>query len=80
MQAQIGMAFEKNYYEQFLTLTKELLAQDTTSGMAWASVASAYACLYATTGNDSMKILSRSHMARALEDDDPNIEEYLNLL
>lgn len=77
-QAELGSAFDKKDYHQFLMLSKMQLERDTTNVINWGSVASAYACLYATTGKDSLKTLAHIYLAHVEADTlDPTAPQYL---
>ncbi len=65
-QAQIGAAFDTKDYGLFLQHTKNFLQNDTTQAISWAGVASAYACLYATSKADSLKDRYIAYRTKAL--------------
>lgn len=65
LQAEMGTGFETKNYTQFLAASRELLQEDTTSAMLLASVASAYACIYADKGVDSVKTLALDYLQKA---------------
>lgn len=73
-QAEIGAGFEKKDYYLFLNASKKLVAMTDSSAMALASVASAYACLYAVKGVDSLKTLALSAMQKAQDIDSTSAE------
>lgn len=66
LQAEMGVSFDKKDYNKFLQSSKAYLDRDTTVAISWASVSSAYACLYVSTKADSMKQLSDQYLAKAL--------------
>jgi hypothetical protein len=79
LQAEMGSGFDKKDYNLFLTSSKALLQLDSTKADAWASVSSAYACLYSQNGSDSAKALSIRYLNRAkkLDDTSADAKEYL---
>jgi tetratricopeptide (TPR) repeat protein len=81
-QARIGEGFDNGDYELFLSATLENLENDFGSAMSWAYVASAYACLYAESGNDSMKHHAREHLQKARELDSTvaEMKNYYNMI
>jgi len=79
LQADMGAVFDSKDYIRFLAGAKELLELDTTNLMSVGAVASAYACLYATTQNDSIKNLSQLYLQRAaVGKDDSIVAEFVN--
>lgn len=80
LQARMGSGFDQKDYKLFLSAAEDFLKSDTTAAMSWASVASAYACLYAQTGADSLKVLSDKYINRAKEIDNTSKDllEYYN--
>jgi len=66
-QARISMNFDDADYEGFLSGTQEQLELDKSIPLSWASVASALACIYATTDNDSFRLESLRHIMKAKE-------------
>jgi len=79
LQAEMGSGFDKKDYNLFLTSSKALLQLDSTKADAWASVSSAYACLYSQNGTDSTKALSIRYLNRskALDDTSADAKEYI---
>ena len=65
LQAKMGSGFDQKDYNLFLSAAKDILKLDSLAAMPWASVASAYACLYAKTGADSLKVLSDRFINKA---------------
>jgi hypothetical protein len=55
LQAEIGAAFDRADYDAFLTKCQQRLQQHTGDAMATAAVASAYACKYVATNDESYK-------------------------
>jgi hypothetical protein len=81
-QAEIGSGFDSRNYKLFLSASKKNLDADTTIAMSWAGVASAYACLYATSKSDSIKNLYYKYLIKAisLRDTTKAFSQYLNRL
>jgi hypothetical protein len=65
LQAEMGAAYDAKNYPLFVSASKEWLQTDTTKSMQWASVASAYACMYAQNGADSSKQQAMKYLNRA---------------
>jgi tetratricopeptide (TPR) repeat protein len=65
IEAKLGASFDQHDYMGFLSSAQEYLEIDSTNAMSWATVASAYACLYATKKNDSLKTLCIQHLNKA---------------
>ncbi|MBI3233226.1 MAG: hypothetical protein HYZ42_04180 [Bacteroidetes bacterium] len=80
--AKIGIAFDSKDYEGFLALTKENLNIDSTIPISLASVASAYACVYADKGNEIAKQNAIDYLNRAkeLNDSSKDMQEYYNMI
>jgi hypothetical protein len=80
--AKEGAAFDQKSYSEYLGFVKEDLQSDTSQAMNWASVASAYACLYAENGQDSLKILSKTNLdhAKQIDDSTDAAKFYYNLV
>ena len=78
LQAEIGSGYDKGDYKLFLTASKAFLALDTTQSQSWAGVASAYACLYAQSNQDSLKRLSLQyfHKAKSMDDTSAAAKEF----
>ncbi|AMR32861.1 hypothetical protein A0256_16260 [Mucilaginibacter sp. PAMC 26640] len=74
LQAQIGAEFDRADYQAFLNSSKDFLKADTTLAGSWGGVASAYACLYAQKGTDSLKKLSLYNLKRSRAIDDTSTE------
>jgi tetratricopeptide (TPR) repeat protein len=81
-QAKIGVSFDKKDYNGFLSASKEILKIDSTSADSYASVASAYACIYATTNDESAKKKSYEYLKKAHAIDNTSAESkfYYNFL
>lgn len=82
IQAKIGDSFDKKDYEGFLEATKEYLALDSTYAAAYASVASAYACIYADQGQEDAKNNTFLYLnkAKAIDDSTAEMNEYYNMI
>lgn len=80
LQAQIGSGFDNKDYNLFLSASKEFLKYDSISAMPWAVVSSAYACLYAQQGADSLKVLSEKYenKAKAIDNTSKEMLDYYN--
>jgi len=80
--AKIGVTFDKKDYDGFLAASKEVLKVDSTSSGAYASVASAYACLYASRNDESAKMHSYEYLKKAKAIDSTSAESkfYYNFL
>ena len=76
--AKIGMAFESKDYDTFLTLSKKQLQRFPDEWWVRASVASALACKYATTGEEQYKQESNAFLeeARALAQKSECLNEF----
>jgi len=79
LQAQIGAAFEAKDYDRFLAKAREAFQRDPDHPMSWAMLASALACKYAVTGEESFKTQATEALgkARAMAGEDKSIAEYL---
>ncbi len=82
LQARISSSYQKKDYNGFLLAAREQLSLDTTQVLSWASVASAYSCLYAINGADSSKSLSVKYMKKAqtLDSISEEMKQYYNLI
>ena len=80
IQAKIGATFDAKDYDGFLAASLENLALDTTLAMSQASVASAYACLYAERGKEEDKQFSVLYLEKAKQIDSLNeeLKQYYN--
>lgn len=80
LQASIGSAFEAKNYELFLEKCKRLLDNNPEDPSSLAYVASAYACLYAQNGLDSLKRLSIEYLdkSKAYPDSTGEMNKYYN--
>jgi hypothetical protein len=79
--AQIGLAFDRKDYDAFLAYSKEAAALAPNESMIVGSIASAYACKYAATGDPKFKELSLQELARAKDlarANGDDFEEYEN--
>ena len=65
LQATMGATFDKKDYEGFLSASKESLKLDSLTALSWARLASAYACIYASNGDDSSKTLANNSLTHA---------------
>jgi len=74
LQAEMGVGYDTRDYNLFLKAAKDNLQLDTTQSYAWASVASAYACLYAQKGADSLKTLALRNLKTAKSIDSVSAE------
>ncbi len=63
--AMAGDCFDKKEYNCFLTSSLANLDIDSSAAAAWATVASAYACLYAQNGQDSTRKAAYKYLERA---------------
>lgn len=70
LNAEVGAAYDKKDYPMFLKTSRAVLELDSTVAQSWAGVASAYACLYAQNGQDSLKQLSLQYLQKARKMDD----------
>jgi hypothetical protein len=82
LQAENGAAFDSKDYPLFLKTSKAFLQLDTTSAQSWAGVASAYACMYATSNVDSLKQQSLNFLnkAKAIDDTSSANKEYYEII
>lgn len=82
IQAKIGSCFDNKDYSGFLKASKENLLIDTTLAVSYASVASAYACVYAEKGMEDDKINSLKYLQKAKQIDSSSVEmkEYYNIV
>ncbi len=80
LQAKTGSAFDTKNYEEFLEVSKQSLALDTTSAISYIGVASAYACLYAQNNTIETKENALEYLkkAKAIDSTSDEIKEYLN--
>ncbi|MBF4514772.1 hypothetical protein IRZ71_00360 [Flavobacterium sp. ANB] len=80
--AKIGATFDKKDYDGFLTAAKEILKIDSTASDAYASVASAYACIYASRNDESAKVKSYEYLkkAKAIDSTSAEAKFYYNLV
>lgn len=78
MSAKISIAFDSNDYDRFLTLSIEYCDKISNDSLAYAQVASAYACKFAVTGDQQFKdkALENLNKARALSQADLSFKEY----
>jgi len=82
IQARIGSSFDRGDYNGFLVAAKENLALDTTQAVSLTSVASAYACLYAKSGEEANKKQASDYLWRAKQIDSTSKEmsQYYNMV
>ncbi len=79
LQAELGAAFDDKDYDKFLAAAQTLWAANPNDPSAMAAVASAYACKYAVTGQDSFKKESLRYLDLARQKappGDPHLREY----
>lgn len=77
--ARIGVAFDRKNYDEFLSLSLDLMKKHPNEPNVIGGVASAYACKYAVTGDDSFKRLSLDFLdsaRRRAGKDNPDFAEY----
>ncbi len=82
IQARLGAAFNNQDYQGFLDASKDYLAMDSTLAYSLTSVASAYACLYASQGKDEYKLSALQYLQRAKQADSTSEEmkSYYNMV
>lgn len=82
LQSQRSIAYDDKNYSQFLDLSLQSLNYDSTSAMSWASVSSAYSCLYVTEGSDSIKGLTLQYLskARSIDSTSEAINDYSDMV
>ena len=82
LRAKLGVSFDTKDYNQFLALSKENLALDSTQARNWAAVASAYACVYADKGQDSSKLSAYAllNKAKLIDSTSEDNREYYNMI
>ncbi len=78
---QAGVAFDRHDYDQFLSLSEETYKSEPKSHMNSASLASALACKYASTGDPKFRAASEQLLAEArglatTKDDQAEFQEY----
>lgn len=81
LQAEIGIAFDAKDYDTFLVKAQQVAEIKPDESFAQASVASAYACKYATTGDPAFRQQALQHLKRAKEMSeagDQDFEKYEN--
>ncbi len=77
LRAEAGAAFDAKDYDTFLAKESELLKRDPNAPMAMAAVASAHACKYAVTGQESHKQEAMKYLDAATKDSGtPEAAEY----
>ncbi|MHC4086164.1 MAG: tetratricopeptide repeat protein [Planctomycetota bacterium] len=76
--AEIGVAFDNKDYDKFLKLALELRGKRPNDPIILAQVASAYACKYAVTGDEQIRLkgLEALDKARAASGQDADFGEY----
>jgi hypothetical protein len=81
-QAKIGAGFDTRNYALFLEGAGENLEADSTLANSWATVASAYACLYAQNGDEESKQHALHHLdkARMIDSTDIELTDYYNFI
>lgn len=82
IEARIGATFDNKDYKGFLGASKELLASDSSTATAFASVASAYACLYADKGNEEDKKSCFDYLQKAklIDSTSEDMKSYYNMI
>lgn len=82
LQAEMGSAFDKQDYQLFLTTAKAFLQLDTTKSQSWASVSSAYACLYAQNNTDTLRQQALTYIskAKAIDDTSADAKDYYGII
>lgn len=82
LQAKIGLTFDDKDYKGFLDASKEFLAIDTTFAISWATVASAYSCLYVSLGDKEYENQTNYYLQRAKSIDNKSSENlnYYNMI
>jgi len=82
IQAKIGSSFDNQDYNGFLEASKENLAMDSTQVISLASVASAYACIYADKGDTAAKSNAFKFIdkAKAIDSASKEMKEYYNMI
>ena len=80
IQSKMGKGFDEKDYNLFLSAAKEYWSFDDSNPLAWASVASAYACIYASENADSIKSFAFYYLKQAKDIDDTSeyMQEYYN--
>lgn len=80
LQAKMGVAFDTNDYDVFLACAKSFDEKYPNDFMSKATVASAYACKYAETGDENFQkqAFSTLEQARKTAADDPYFKAYEN--
>jgi hypothetical protein len=77
MQARLGMAFDEGRYNDFLCHAEKLLAAAPNDPTRLATVASACACKYATTGDEAFRARALSLLTQARAgDSSPEMADY----
>lgn len=82
LQAKIGSTFENKDYDGFLDACLLNLELDPTSASSFASVSSAYACVYAAGGADTAKqnALLYLNKAKAIDNTSKEATDYYNMI
>ena len=76
IQAEIGIAFRKKDYDTFLRLAQELENLDPQESMTICSVASAFACKYAVSGDPAYRVQCLQYLDKAKALAGPNDERF----
>ncbi|MCC6462524.1 MAG: hypothetical protein IT260_18800 [Saprospiraceae bacterium] len=81
-QAKVGASFDSKDYGGFLTISKKVLREDSIPAISWARVASAYACLYAEKGQDSLRTRALDYLqsAQRIDSTSQDMTEYYNMI
>lgn len=82
IQAKMGATFDNKDYIGFLEAAKENLALDTTLAISFASVASAYACIYADKGEveDKQNAIKYLDTAKKIDSTSQKMKSYYNMI
>ncbi len=82
IRAKIGSTFDNKDYEGFLEASKENLALDSSLAVSLASVASAYACIYADKGSEDARVNAFNYLNKAKLKDNATKEmtDYYNMI
>jgi hypothetical protein len=74
--AEIGDAFDRKDYDTFLAKSKEIATQNPKEAQVAAGVASAYACKYAVTGEESFRQEALRQLEKAAALAPPGDKDY----
>lgn len=76
LNAEIGLAFDRRDYDTFLKFSQELLRLEPDNAATMGSVASAYACKYADSGDPQFRDLAIESLEKAKTMAGPDHEEF----